>query len=453
MAISSGLGALSSPGVGSGLDVNGIVSSLMQVESLPLQQLQSRESQLTAQISAYGALKGALSGFQTAMSGLGDLTKFQVNAATSSDTTVLTASAASTAAVGSHTVQVQRAAEQHILSSTNSFTSTATLAAGLTTTITVGSTAFTVAIGGMTLSQAADAINAATDNAGVTAAATNLNSGYKLLLTAKNTGSTNALSISYNGTDPFAMATVNAIRDGGTTWTPASLDAVMTLDGSSALTATRSSNTVTDLISGVTLNLLKAGSVTVNVTHDNTAVTKSVQAFVDAFNSLHGILNTQSTGALQGDSNLRSIQSNILGVINTPPSGFPANFSYLSQIGVSIQKDGSMALDSTVLNNALTSNFSDVANLFANNNQGYAYRLNNVATQMLASDGLISSRTDGLNTSLTSVKDSETQMQSRLDMIQKNYLAQFTALDTMIGSLKTTSNYLTQQLANLPGFR
>lgn len=449
----SGIGALASPGIGSGLDVNGIVSALMRVASLPLTQLQSQESKINAQISAYGTLKSGLASFQAAMNGLGDLTKFQVNAATSSDNTVLTASASSTAAVGSHTVQVLRAAEQHNLSSTNSFTATATLAAGLTTTITVGSTAFTVAIGGMTLSQAASAINAATNNAGVTATATNVNTGYKLLLTAKNTGSTNALSVTYNGTDPFAMTTVNAIRDGSPTWTPASLDAVMTLDNSSSLTATRTSNTVTDLIGGVTLNLLKAGSVTVSVAHDNATVTKSVQAFVDAYNSLRGILNTQSTGALQSDSNVRRIQSNILNVINTPPSGLSASYSYLSQIGVSIQKDGSMALDSVALTNALTTNFSDVANLFANNNQGYAYRLGNVATQMLASGGLISSRTDGLNTSLQSVKDSEVRMQSRLDMVQQNYLTQFTALDSMIGSLKTTSSYLTQQLANLPGFR
>ena len=112
-----------------------------------------------------------------------------------------------------------------------------------------------------------------------------------------------------------------------------------------------------------------------------------------------------------------------------------------------------MALDSTALNTALNTDFSGVANLFANNSQGYAYRLGNVAYQMLASNGLITSRTAGLNTSLTSVKDSEIQLQGRLDMIQQNYMTQFTALNDMLGSLQTTSNYLTQQLANLPGFR
>ena len=435
------------------IDVNSLVSQLMSVESQPLTQLQKQESQINAQISAYGTLSSSLSSFQTAMKGLGDLTKFQVYTAASSDNTVLTATASSTATVGSHTVQVLRAAEQHNLSSSNSFTASATLAAGLTATITVGSSPFTVNIGGMTLAQAASAINAASNNAGATATVVNVNSGYKLLLTANNTGSTNALSVSYNGTDPFAMATVNQIRDGSPPWTPASLDAVMVLDGSSSLTATRSSNTVTDLIGGVTLNLVKAGTVTVSTARDNTSVTKSAQAIVDAYNALHSALNTLSTGGLKGDNSLRSIQSNILSVINTPPTALTGSYSYLSQVGLSIQKDGTMALDSAALTAALNTNFSGVANLFANNNQGYAYRLANVATQMLASNGLITSTTDGLSANLNSVKNSETAMQGRLSLIQKSYMSQFTALNDMLSSMQTTSNYLTQQLANLPGYR
>ena len=435
------------------IDVNSIVSQLMTVENQPMTRLKAQASQISAQISAYGTLSSSLSSFQSAMNGLGDLSKFQVYTSTSSDNTVLTATAASTATAGTHSIQVVRAAEQHKLNSTTSFTATATLAAGLTTTITVGSTAFTVNIGGMTLDQTASAINSASNNAGVTATVANVNGGYKLLLTANNTGSTNALSVTYNGTDPFSLTTINQIRDGSTSWTPASLDAVMILDGSSALTATRSSNTVTDLLGGVTLNLVKPGTVTVSTAIDNTTVTKSVQAFVDAYNALRGTLNTQSTGVLQADSSLLSIQSNILSVINTPPTGLTGSYSYLSQVGVSIQKDGSMALNSTALNTALSSNFSGVANLFANNNQGYAYRLGNMASQMLASNGLITSRTAGLNTSLTSVQNNETQLQGRLDMIQQNYMSQFTALNSMLGSLQTTSTYLTQQLANLPGFR
>lgn len=455
MAITNSIGSgiLSSPGVGSGLDVNSIVSQLMAVEQKPLTDLQAKDAQINAQISAYGKLTSSLSSFQTAMNNIGDMTKFQVNSATSSDNTVLTATASSTAAPGAHTVQVVRAAEQHKLSSTTSFASTDTIAPATSTTITVGSTAFTVDISGKTLSQVADAINGASDNAGVTATVANVDGGYKLLLTANDTGSANALSVAYSGADPFSMTTLNQDRNSDGSFTSADLDAVMILDGSSSLTATRSSNTVTDLIGGVTLNLQNAGTVTVTVARDTAAVAKSVQSFVDAYNALRSTLDTQSNGDLQGDSTVRSITSNILNVINTPPSGVTGSYSYMSQVGVSIQKDGSMTLDTAALNSALSSDYSGVANLFAASGQGYASRLGTVASQLLTSNGLITSRTDGLKTSLTSVKDSETNMQSRLDVIQQNYLAQFTALDTMLGSLKTTSTYLTQQLANLPGFR
>ncbi len=455
MAITNSIGSgiLASPGVGSGLDVNSIVSQLMAVEQKPLTQLQTKDSKINAQISAYGTLSSSLSSFQTAMNNIGDLAKFQVNSATSSDNTVLTATASSTAAPGTHTVQVVRAAEQHKLSSTTSFAATDTIAASTTTTIGVGSASFTVDISGKTLSEVADAINGASDNAGVTATVAKVDTGYKLLLTANDTGSANALTATYSGADPFSMTTLNLARSGGPSFTASDLDAVMILDGSSSLTATRSSNTVTDLIGGVTLTLQNAGTVTVKVARDTAAVTKSIQSFVDAYNSLRGTLDTQSKGNLQGDSTLLSITSNILNVINTPPTGLTGSYTYMSQVGVSIQKDGTMTLDSAALNSALSSDYSGVANLFAKSGQGYASRLGTVANQLLTSNGLITSRTDGLKTTLASVKDSEANMQSRLDLIQQSYLSQFTALDTMLGSLKTTSSYLTQQLANLPGFR
>ncbi len=444
--------AISSAGIGSGLDVNSIVSQLMAVERRPLTLLQSKESKYNAQVSSYGTLSSALSSFQSAMDGLGDLEKFKVYSATSSDTAILTATASSTAAAGSHTVQVVRAAEQHKLSSGTSYLETDTIAASTTATISVGGTSFDVDISGMTLSEVAAAINDASDNAGVTATVSNVDSGYKLLLTAKDTGSSNALSVSYNTADPFAFTTLNQDRNGVDGFTSADLDAVMILDGSASLTATRSSNTVTDLIGGVTLNLKSAGTVTLATEKDNAGVTKSVQAFVDAFNALRSTISTLRKGSLASDSTLLSIESQVMGVINNPPTGLTGSFSYLSQIGVSIQKDGTMALDSSALNTALGSDFSGVANLFAHNDQGYAYRLESVVKDMLATDGLVKSRTDGLNDSITSIKNDEDRVSRRLTLVEARYRAQFTALDSLLGQMQTTSSYLTQQLENLPGF-
>jgi flagellar hook-associated protein 2 len=435
------------------LDVNTLVSQLMTVESIPLTQLQRQDSQVSAQISAYGALNSSLSTFQTAMKNLGQLSQFQAYSATSSDNTVLTATASSTAATGTNTVQVVSAAVQSAMVSTTSFAPTDTLAAGLTTTINVGSTAFTVNIGGMTLTQAAAAINSASDNAGVTANVSNVNSGSKLLLTANNTGSTSALSVSYNGTDPFTFASLNTDSN-GVALPPSALDAVMILNGNSSLTRTSSSNTVSDLIGGVTLNLLKPGTITVNVANNTSTVTSNVQSFVSAYNALQSALVSQSTGTLQGNNDLLSIQSNIQSVFNTPSGGSTGAYSYLAQIGVTMQKDGTMALDTTALNSALSTNFTSVANLFANSTQGVANRLGTVVGQMLdTTTGLIATSTDSLNTTLKSLKNDETQLQTRLSNTQQSLLSQYNALNAMLSSMQTTSNYLTQQLANLPGFR
>ncbi len=446
--------ATTTTSVGSGfIDVNSIVSQLMTIESRPLTLLQTKEAALNAQVSSYGTLSSSVSSFQTAMSGLSDLSKFKVFTAASSDNTVLTATASSSAAAGSHTVEVVRSAEQHKLFSATSFAETDTLAAATTATITVGTTAFSVDLSGKTLKDAATAINEASDNAGVTATVSNVDGGYKLLLTSKDTGSSNALSIAYSGADPFSFTTINQDRNASGGFTSADLDAVMILDGSASLTATRSSNTVTDLIGGVTLNLAKAGTVTVTTARDTDTITKSVQAFADAFNSLRSAISVLKKGSLASDSNLLSIDSQIMSVINTPPSGLTGSYNYLSQVGLSIQKDGTMTLDSTALNSALNADFSGVANLFANNDQGYAYRMQNTAKNMLAADGLIKSRTDGLNANISSVKDQEDKTSARLAIIEQTYRTQYTALDTLVASLNSTSNFLTGQLANLPGYR
>jgi flagellar hook-associated protein 2 len=440
-------------GVGSNIiDVNSIVSQLMTVEQRPLTLLKSKESKLNAQVSAYGSLSSALSSFQSAMTALGDLEKFKVFSASSSDATVLTASASSAAAAGNHSVEVVRVAENHKLFSSASFAETDTLAANTTLTLTVGSTPFSVDISGKTLSQAATAINEASDNAGVTATVANVDGGYKLLLTAKETGSSSAIGVTYSGADPFSFTTINQDRDAIPGFTSADLDAVMILDGSASLTATRSSNTVTDLIGGVTLTLKKAGTVTLSTDRDTAAIAKSAQAFADAFNTLRSKISELRIGSLAGDSSLLSLESRVMGVLNTAPTGLAGSYSYLSQVGVSIQKDGTMSLDNSVLTTALNSDFSAVANLFANNDQGYAYRMQVVAKDLLATDGLVDSRTDGLKASISSVKNQEEQTSNRLRLIEARYRAQFSALDTMLGSMSTTSNFLTAQLANLPGY-
>jgi flagellar hook-associated protein 2 len=441
-------GTISSLGIGSGLDVNSIISQLMAVERQPLTALQNTQSQYQAELSGYVQLQSALSTFQTSMADLSDLSSFAASGVTSSDQTVLTGTATSSAANGTYSVQVSRLAQAMQIGSSSAFADTSSTTIGNTgdtMTITVGSNSFTVDYGGMTLSQAVNAINTDTNNTGVTATIVHDDSGYHLVLNSDNTGSANALSVSYGGSDPFSFQTLNQVSGGGA-FTTADLDAQFVLNGT--YTVTSSSNTVTDAIQGVTFNLSGVGTASVTVGPDTSQVQSTVQSFVSAYNNLQQTITSLGSGSLQGDNTLLMLKTGLQSVLNTPASGV-GTYSYLVDVGVSLQKDGSMTLDSTTLQNALGADFSGVAQVFANNNQGFAYRLNALANTYLQTGGVIDTNEQGLNTQISNIKNQESDEQQRLTQIQSNYESQFTALDALMSQLQTTQSYLTQMLAQL----
>lgn len=446
----AGVGSISSPGVGSGLDVNSIVSKLMAIEQQPLQALQQTETTYQTQLSAYGTLKSAISDFQTALTALDTPDAFKLYTTSSSDPSIFTATADSSAAPGSYGIQVTQLATAEKWGATNSVadaSSTTVGAAGDTMTITVGGNSFTVDVGGKTLNDIRDAINSASGNTGVTASVVEADSThYYLTLTSNDTGTANAInSVTYSGTDPLGMVQKSAATD-----------ATVQIDGASGYTVTRSTNTITDAIQGVTLNLTAAdasNSYTLTVSRDVSGVQTKVQAFVDAYNKLMGTVKSLESGALQGDNTLLSIENQIRDVINTPPTAGTSSFSYLAQVGVTLDKNGVMQLnsDAVSLSDALNQDFNGVANLFGASGQGYADRLNSLANDYLTTGtGLIDTAESGINSEISTIKDQITSMQDRLNTVQQNYLAQFTALDTLMSNLQVTSNYLTQQLQSLP---
>ncbi len=442
------MSSISSPGIGSGLDVNSIITKLMAVESQPLTQLQQKQSDYKSQLSAVSQLKGALSSFQTTMQKLNSTSDFKLYAANSSDSTVFTASADSTASLGSHTIQVVRVAEHHQLAASTAYADTTT-AIGATGSIqmTVNGTQFSVTLDGKSLGQIADDINNATNNSGVAASIITDASGNHLVLSGTESGSTGFITVGYTGTDPFSLSALNTDRDGSGSFTAADLNAEVVVDNT--FTANPTSNTATGVISGITLNLAAAGTATLDVQRDTSAVQAQAQSFVDAYNSLRQTLTTLGSGTLQGDNTVLAIEDQIQSILNTPPSGISSSWSYLAEIGLSIQKDGSMALDATTFQDALKTDYNGVANLFGNDNQGYAYRLEAAVSGMVQTGGLLDARTEGLNNRLTTVQSSIDDMQYRLTKIKATYQAQYTALDQLMGTLQTTSTYLTQQLANL----
>ncbi|HHO59177.1 MAG TPA: flagellar cap protein, partial [Thiotrichales bacterium] len=209
---------------------------------------------------------------------------------------------------------------------------------------------------------------------------------------------------------------------------------------------------INDVISGVTLNLVNADpgvSYTVGVERDLEAVEASVQKFADTFNELRSSIKSLRNGQLEADSSLLSIERQVFAVLNTPAAG--GVYSVLSEVGLSMQKDGTMSLKSSDLSAALQSDFNGVAQLFAADGQGFANRLTTLADTWLTTGGLIESRTDGLNSRIDDLLNRQDAFERRLITTEERFRAQFSALDSLVGQLQSTGNFLTQQLAQLPG--
>ena len=451
---------LSSPGIGSGLDVRSIVAQLMAVERQPILKLDVREAGLQAKISGFGQLQGAVSSFQSAMKGLSQASKFLVFDAITSKKEVLTAEASSSAANGVYSMEVKRIAENHRMAANTAYVdvTTAIGSNGDTMTLQVGSKSFKVEIGGKTLAQIRDAINSAADNTGVTASIITPDGGNRLVLSADSTGSQQALTVSYSGTDPFGFQTLNVDRDGDAAFTPTDLDAVLTMEG--LYTATRSNNTIQDVIQGVTLTLEGAGTVTVSVERDMGAAKKAVEEFVSSYNKLMAVINgLREEGLSKETATLANIQSQFRQVLNTP--ALSGSFTSLFDVGVKSnveigsQSDvqGDLVLDSDAFNKAIEKEMAGVVNLFTHEDEGFASRLVALADKFLKSDGPINARTNGLKAQVKQVGERRAQLERRMESVEIRLLKQFSALDSLLGSLQTTSNYLDQQFQALQAGR
>lgn len=447
------MAAITSAGVGSGLDINAILAQLMAIERRPLAALEQKQSAYRTQLSAYGRLQSALASFQDAMEALESTDRFKAYKASVEDESVFTASASASASVGSYDIEVVQLAVAHRLNSQRYADKTTTTvgASGDKMRIAIGTQAFEVTIGGKTLEQIRDAVNDAADNVGVTATlvpdydTTTATEYYRLVLTANETGTSYALTLS------FKDSAGNAIADPmGFSELTAAKDAKVKVQG---YLAVRSSNTLTDVIEGVTLTLraTTASGVTkqLRIERDTDAIASRVQGFVDAYNSLHKTLRELRTGDLRGELTLLSIESGIRNVLNTAPSGLSTSLKYLSQIGVSIQVDGTMRLDKDLLAEQLETDFNGVAELFAHDDQGYVWRLDSLMDSYLQANGVVDTREDGLRARLSDLDAQRSAIERRLQSVEQRLRAQFTALDALVGQLRATGDYLSSQLARL----
>ncbi|RLA18989.1 MAG: flagellar cap protein [Gammaproteobacteria bacterium] len=451
------MATIQAPGIGSGLDVNNIVSQLMAIERQPLNALNRKQSFIEAQISAYGQLKSKVSSFQTAMSELGSLSKFQVFAPESSDENVLTATAGNTAVAGSYNINVTALAEKHKLASAAYADINSTVVGEGALTLSVGTDSFAVTIDGTnnTLSGIRDAVNSASDNTGVTATIITDNAGSRLIFSSDDEGTTNALTLTVSGdsvgtdTDASGLSALAYDVGGGVTnlsQVTAAVDATLTIDG---FAVTSTSNTIAGAIEGVTVNLEKVGSSSLNIARDDEKIKEAVNAFADAFNDLRDEIDTQRSGHLEADSTLLSMENQLLSVLSSGAGVTGSNFSYLVEVGVSLDKEGKLKVDDTDLAAALDTDFNSFTALFSAAGEGFAARFETVADGFLAANGLIDAREDGLKVRSDRIDDDKFRLELRLELIETRIRAKFTALDALVSNLSSTGAFLTQQLSLL----
>lgn len=449
------MATISSLGVGSGLDIKSIVSQLVALEKKPLENLQLAAAATQTKITVFGQIKSLVSSLQDAVGKLTSVTGWNSVSATSSSSDYVSASAIGGTQATSFNVEVQSLAQARATAS-QSLTTGAALGEG-TLTFTVNGTAVDIEVSATdTMADVASKINGS--SAGVTATILNDGSGERLLLTSKATGLSGgfALTVSdVDGNDADDLGLSRLLFN--TTETKAAADAAATINN---IPVTSSTNTFTNVVSGVTLTVSKeteAGKpVTISVASDTSAVKANIQAFVDAYNAVNGVLNeatkydeqTKVGGLLQGDSTTLALQSALRAAVQSVASG--GAFGRLSDIGISAQRGGDLEIDSTKLSAAL-SQPDALKTLFSSTGtgsaEGIAVRLKGVTTALLATDGFFKRKDDSLNRLLDENTKDQERVNNKVSRIEAQLTRRYAALDTQLSSLNALNNYLAQQIS------
>jgi len=346
---------------------------------------------------------------------------------------------------GSYNVEVVNLASAHKLTS-GAVASGTTLGAG-TMQIKAGDKTYDVEVAeGASLADVAKAINAKSGGTGVTASVINATDGQHLVFNATKAGQAGALTITTSGGDLAQFAYDPANNNTQLSQTTAASNAKVMIDG---LEATSSSNELSDAIPGITLSLTKAKSgetFAVSVARDNSTLQTNLQSFITAYNSAVKTLasssaynaTTETASALTGDAMVRTMQSQMRGMVS-------GQVNDLKALGVAIAKDGTLSLDTGKFNTALASDPAATSKLFGTDGKVSASLTSMLKGVLDSSSGTLTSRTKTLNSQLSSLTDQLSDLDVRMDKVKARYTAQFTAMEQLVTQMQTTSSYLTQQ--------
>ncbi|WP_312381648.1 flagellar filament capping protein FliD [Stutzerimonas balearica] len=469
-------------GIGSGIDIDSIVAGMVAAERAPKEsQLATLEKKTTTQITAIGALKGAISEFQTALGALNKPDLFQARSASSSKSDLVGVTAGITAGAGSYQVEVKSLASSSkvaLAAVSNTADAPARFAKGALQ-ISLGvpgdppsSESFSVNIddSNNTLSGMRDAINAAGKDMGVSATIVTDEHGSRLVLSSTKTGAGRDITVAATDAGPLESGQLSLSTlafDGSASGTGAGPRVLSTAQSAElyvdGLKVVSESNKVSGAIDGVTLDLKAKTPVgeplTIGVSEDKAGVKKQIQSFVDSYNKLIGVINAQTkvtsvgedkapvTGALVGDATARSLLNTIRNeLVNVQGDGA---IRALTDIGITTQKDGTLAIDSTKLDKAMANNFAELPALFTGE-QGLATRLDNKLKPYTETGGILEQRNKAMTETISKIDDQKEDLTRRIASLQERLYKQFNAMDTLVGQLTNTSNSLLASLENLP---
>ena len=468
--------SLSVGGLASGLDTESIVSQLLSIQQQPSIRLQQEEASYQVELTTYGSMQGLLDSMLTAMEDFDTEGEMLSYSATSGDTDLFSVEADEDADLGSYNLTVEQLAKAHKLTST-AFTEGELVGEG-TLHINVGADSVTdIEVSDTdTIDDVAQAIN--DSDAGVQAAVMFDGTNYFLTLNAENSGLDNVINLTVTeaGTAPGDGVnadttglsrlvydnTVGGTKNLDNTQVPA--DAIFTIDGVADIH--RDSNTIDDVLPGVTLTLNSApadapdNQSTLSVTTSASAVTSKIDAFVNAYNHMLEFIevgqaynsDTGVAGILLGDPTTNSVRNSLEHMVSDEVPGV-TSFSRLGDLGIAMNSEGRLEVDSDILDTALEDNFDDVIQFFTQStegSEGFAVRMVEKLDGILDSTGgVLTARQDGIQSSIDNVQDQIERNQTRLVTWEQRTRAQFNSLELLLAEFQATGDYLTQQIAGM----
>ena len=443
---------LSTIGGGSGLNITELTESLVSAERAPSQAIIDRSKEKAeVKISAYGVVKNSISTLQSAFAKLDDVSDLTSFFSQSSDETVVTADVNSEASAGSYEIQttVLAARDNWVFDGVPNLTSDLA-AAPLVVTITKDGTPSEITVSDRTLTGIMAAINDAGFGLTATIIDTQASDGRYRLSVAGETGSDNSFSLIADGLS-------------NPTQTSNASDLQFSVNG---VDVSRSANSVSDLLDGVTVNFRKIGTSVIEISSDTSVLKASLLDMVTTFNAVQSVFNTlrsddgsgeELAGTLGTDSSFRSIVSQIRNTLTAQISTSSGDINYLTDMGIGFNREGFLEVNEAVLDATLASDLSDVVTalsadtdqqtIYGAGSRGLAGDMFVMLDTFIRSNGVITSTVQNAESRLLSYESDLLELDSRMERLKTAYLSQFSAMERIVGQMNSTSEYLTNQLA------